>query len=458
MALAFTLDVGVRHYCGPTLVVALLGLIVAPPYLSSTSNSDDVFSSQTGLRRPRIVGASATCASIEFGVEGKGTAGLLSEVQMFAKRPQDPKFTQWGHRLPVTRMQSGPGSEKVSAYHVMMRDLPPGIDFQVKVSTDGNEDGASSASQTSATLDSIVTPVAPSALKIARTDPRVNLARHDLSVCVDLEWCHPHQKLHQSPSDAYFRISYQYVGEAPQQFCEDKVGSPTRSCGQPLTSVHSALPVSFTTICGLRPKRWLRFVVEAFSCDSRSQRANSSSQQGVSAQHVDVVSPTSAPKVTTTLITHPASQESSAGFRPRATLDWVLKHDPLIEGYAIYLGLSDVGAMKLLCWVPHDHKSKHALGHLELPILHTNHTHSEDTMLLHDYASRFHVHQEQELLVSIRMRGRLESPPYTFRLGNWLVREEALKCLTSFNSKYPSYAAHPVSLSWTQPQALSLAD
>merc|ERR1712232_1259621 len=98
-------------------------------------------------------------------------------------------------------------------------------------------------------------------------------------------------------------------------------------------------------------------------------------------------------------------------------------------GHAVYLGLRELDAMKLLCWVPHNKSySKYARGSLEMPIQHKNHTYSQDTLLLRDYMARYHVHQEQELLIATRTHGHLESPPRTFRLGEWLVVEELLKC------------------------------
>merc|ERR1712129_365628 len=124
-------------------------------------------------------------------------------------------------------------------------------------------------------------------------------------------------------------------------------------------------------------------------------------------------------------------------------VDWVPQIDPLIEGHVLYLGLADVFAEKLLCWLP-----RNLPGRLELPILHKNNTHSEDALLLRDYWEHHPVHQEQELMVATRTayydaRGRkagyLESPASRFPLGDWLVEEEAVKCLTSFEADSPSY-------------------
>jgi len=180
-------------------------------------------------------------------------------------------------------------------------------------------------------------------------------------------------------------------------------------------------------------------------------------QTGVCSRHVDVVLPPSAPSVITTLVTQPANQESVAGFHPKAILDWIPQPGESIAGHAIYLELVDVSAIQLLCWVPHD-GSKYAKGHLEMPIKRKNHTHARDTLLLQDYLAHFHVHHEQQLLVSTRTFGRLESPTYSFRLGDWLVMEDAVKCLSSFEAKYPSYVSQPRVLAWTQQEALSLYD
>merc|ERR1711933_330807 len=103
-------------------------------------------------------------------------------------------------------------------------------------------------------------------------------------------------------------------------------------------------------------------------------------------------------------------------------------------GHAVYLGLTEVEAMKLLCWVPHNH-SAYAAGHLELPITQRNHTHAEGSLLLTDFLAGFPVHQEQELLVATRTEGHLESPAYKYRLGDWQVLDEAVKCLTDFEAE-----------------------
>merc|ERR1712066_363456 len=104
-----------------------------------------------------------------------------------------------------------------------------------------------------------------------------------------------------------------------------------------------------------------------------------------------------------------------------------------IEGHAVYLGLRLVSSMRMLCWIPHDNSSV-STGHLELPIVHKNHTYSEDMLLLKDFLHRYHVHHEQELLVATRTAGHLESPAFSARLGEWLVLDEAVKCLTSFDA------------------------
>jgi len=239
----------------------------------------------------------------------------------------------------------------------------------------------------------------------------------------------------------------------------DEVGSLTRRCGQPLSSVTSALPESYATICHLRPKRWLRFTVEAFNTDSQPRKPGSAITEigDVSHASMEVISPPSAPSVIKTLVTQPADQESIAGFRPKAVLDWIPQHDDLIMGHAVYLGLRELDAMKLLCWVPHNH-SRYAAGSLEMPIVHMNHTYTQDTLLLRDYMAHFHVHQEQELLIATRTKGHLESPPRSFRLGEWLIIETLLKCLTSFEASHPAYVSMPIHLSWTQEQEMSLYD
>mmetsp|Transcript_184292 Transcript_184292/g.584417 ORF Transcript_184292/g.584417 Transcript_184292/m.584417 type:complete len:197 (+) Transcript_184292:26-616(+) len=157
-----------------------------------------------------------------------------------------------------------------------------------------------------------------------------------------------------------------------------------------------------------------------------------------------------------------SNQESFAGFRPLAVLSWVPEDNPLIEGHAVYLALRDLAAIRLLCWVP-----KGSGGHLEVPIARKNHTYSEDTLLLRDYWNKQQVHQEEELIVAtrsavvvggVKQSYHIESPASSHRLGSWLVLTEAVKCLTSFEAKYPEYVTHPVVPAWTQEEALTMYD
>jgi len=396
---------------------------------------------------PVIESVSGHCAAIEF---KPGGAGQVDEVYVFAKRPHDSDFMLWGSPLPVRPVKSPLGEgEHLTKYRVLMRSLPAGQKFQVRVGTRNDlniEGSASDASEMGTTSAAAMDPPEPHDMRIHRTDPRKNLKMHDESVCVDIHWSHEHPRLDFHPNDVYFRITHQYLGEAEEKFCEDEHGSISRSCGIPIDMVSSALPASYATVCGLRPDRHVRFSIEVFNCDGRSVM-----------RHLESVTPPSAPSVVTTLVTVPGAEEAIAGFRPTAVLDWIPQHDDRIEGHAIYLGLREVSAVKLLCWVPRGHAA-YAAGHLDIPIRHVNHTFSEDSALLRDYAARFHVHQEQEIWVGTRVRGQLESPTYTFRLGEWLVIDEALKCLTSFEAESPSYVSRPIVLSWTQEEAMSLYD
>eukprot|EP00913_Durusdinium_trenchii_P019758 g18574.t1 len=98
-------------------------------------------------------------------------------------------------------------------------------------------------------------------------------------------------------------------------------------------------------------------------------------------------------------------------------------------------------------------------GQMSLPIQKKNHTHSRDAALLHDYLQRYHVHQEQEVLVATRSKDEfLESPVSAFSLGDWLIMEKYVKCLTSFNAQQPSYVSSAVQLSWTEEQSMRLYD
>lgn len=329
-----------------------------------------------------------------------------------------------------------------------MRSLPEGQEFQVKIGLTNDIDDASvsPASEFLATRSEVVHPESAKNVRIHRTDPRRNLEKHDGSVCVDVHWAHPHPRLDFHPDDVYFRVSHMYVGEHPERFCEDVVGDTNRSCGVPIDLVNSDFPAAYSTICGLRPKRHVTFSVDVFNCDNESNTVS-----------VRMYTPPSAPSVVTTMITHAGSQEAIAGFRPTCALDWIPQHDDFIEGHAVYLGLRDIDTMKLLCWIPSSH-SDYARGHLDIPIRHKNHTFAEDALLLEDYEQQYHVHQEQELWVSTRVEGHLESPAFVHRLGNWLVMVDALKCLTSFESHFPSYVSFPVRLFWTQADAMSLYD
>jgi len=291
------------------------------------------------------------------------------------------------------------------------------------------------------------TPHEPMALRIHRTDPRLNQKLPDGSVCVDLHWTHPHTVLHDNPHDIYFRIAHEYVGEHREEVCADEVGEPERKCGTPIFNEFAKYPESYMTLCGLRPDRHIRFDVEAFDCDGESV-----------VRHISTVTPPSAPSVIVTLVTEPGAQETIAGFQPTVVVDWIPQHDDRIEGHAVYLGLTDVSAQKLLCWVPHDPSDKHARGHLEIPVMHTNFTSAEHRVLLQNYLDHFHVHQEQEIRVSTRVKGKLESPAYVFRLGDWLVMDMVLKCLTSFESYRQAYVTYPVIVSWTQEQGMTLYD
>jgi len=403
---------------------------------------------------PSVTEASATCASVDFPYHGDAP---LSEVFLYAKRPDDLEYLQWGGPLRVRKVErqrrpgEGDGAGDEPMYRMLMQHIPPGQEFRVKVADAPHLQGdVSEASEASHSLASPVIPVTPSQLELHRTDPRLNHQMHDSSVCVDLHWAHPHTQLHRKPDDVYFRISVNGKGEPPFEKCRDTFGRGVRNCGTPLASASSELPLSYATLCRLRPNRTLTFTLEAFNCDG--QRA-----EGV----ITAVTPPTGPAMMIELLTHSRDQESKAGFKPTVIVDWVPQNDPLIEGHALYLGLADVFAVKLICWLP-----RSLPGHIELPVLHKNDTHSEDALLLRDFGRHLAVHQEQELMVATRTAyfvngvkaGHLESPMTRFRLGNWLVMVEAVKCLTSFEAPHTDYVAYPVTLSWTEQQALARYD
>jgi len=394
-------------------------------------------SGKSKFGKPIVSMVSAKCAAVEFTHEGP-----IEKVFVFAKRPKDVEYIQWGTPLRARETNT-------ERLRILMKKLPPGEEFQVLLSADMHWDEPatnSPPSEPSFTRTTLLHPDAPRSLGIHRTDPRLNKRKADGSICVDLQWSHKHTQLNDNPDDVYFRISHQYIGEHRETVCVDEVGEAHRRCGVPIPTDFEKFPESYMTLCGLRPDRNVRFDVEAFNCDGQSV-----------ARHISAVTPPSAPNVIVTLVTEPGPQESIAGFQPRAVIDWIPQHSELIEGHAVYLGLSDIDAQKLLCWVPHG-SSSFAAGHLSIPIKHQNYTFAEDSRLLDAYINHWHVHQEQEIHVSTRIHGKLESPAFVFRLGEFLCMDEALKCLTSFKAQDAAYVSHPVVISWTQEQGMALYD
>jgi len=413
------------------LHVQLLGLLVFAIHIKEHSAS--LFS------KPEVAMVSAKCAAVEF-THGDNS---MKEVYVFAKRPTDDNFIQWGDPLEARHTEEG-------KLRILLKNLPMGGEFQVLLSSDMHWDEMESNSPISEKGLTHVKPSVPHApmnLMIHRTDPRLNTKVIDGSICVDLHWVHPHTVLHDNPHDIYFKISHGYVGEHREVICSDSVGEAERKCGIPLFSEFAEFPESYMTICGLRPNRHIRFDVEAFDCDGEAV-----------ARHITTVTPPNAPSVIATLVTEAGQQESPAGFQPTIVIDWIPQHDARIQGHAIYLGVTDISAQKLLCWEPHNRSDPHAHGHLEIPIIHKNFTSAEDSQLLQDHARGNRVHQEQEIRVTTRVTGKLESPSYVFRLGEWLVLDMVLKCLTSFESDRTAYVSYPVVISMTQMQGMTLYD
>lgn len=394
--------------------------------------------------KPAIAEVSAKCAAVEFTYKGSKD---LPIVYAFAKRPGDPAYFQWGPGLPTILLGTDPDGTK--RFRALMRDLPPDQVFTVRVSdtNDATQGDNSPESETGQMSSHSHLPSAPEGLHVHRTDPRENLKKHDGSICLDVHWMHANTRLAAQPFDVYFRVRYDYEGEGFEEFCTDVIGGTEHKCGQPLLKVKARLPASYVTICGLRPTRRVTLSVEAFSCDGDSAAAR-----------VEIVTPPSVPIVVATLATEPEFQQSIAGFRPKALLDWIPQNGEVVEGHAVYLGLSLLDSMKLLCYVPASPETPFSAGHLEVPIEHKNHTYTSDVKLLRDFMQHFHVHQEQELFVATRTAGGLESPAFSFKLGSWLVLEEALKCLTSFESATPSYVMRKIQLSWTQEEGISIYD
>lgn len=423
---------------------------------------------------PKIRSSTGSCSAVEFWYTGEPES--FHSVYIYGRVAQDAEFTaEWGralHPLEIRNHGEGdirsrlPDGLQVYRYRTLMRRLPPNKAFEVKLADeeDAAFEGAgfSCPSQPDVTATGLLAPAAPFNVKLHRTDPRANVRNEEGSVCVDLHWSHPRTKLSLLPEDAYFRVSTQYDGEPNKKFCEDEIGVWTRSCGMQMHSTAADARVSFVTVCDLFPKRQITFTVEAFTCDGLTASCN-----------LTAVLPPAAPSFTASLVT----QGSSAGFWPKVIIDWIPQHDPLIQGHAIYLALKGLGAMKLLCWIPRQGaRSRHAGtgdGQIALPIEKKNHTHSRDSALLHDYLRRYHVHQEQQLQVATRSVANisrpgvapgaiheefLESPVSSYSLGDWLIMEDYVKCLTSFAAENPSYVAQPVQLSFTEEQAMRLYD
>ncbi|CAK9052239.1 unnamed protein product [Durusdinium trenchii] len=414
---------------------------------------------------PKITDISGTCAAVEFLYASQ----QMPVVYLYGRVARDADFTaEWGEGLHPLELEGEspemaelkgklPPELKVRRYRTLMRHIPTHKAFEVKLADE--EDAAfegsafSCSSEPEVTLPKKLHPAAPYEVQLHRTDPRTNVKNEEGSVCVDLHWSHPFPQLKLVPEDAYFRVWMQYEGEPKKQFCEDQLGVWKRRCGVQMPSASGAFGrQSFTTICGLWPSRRVTFTVEAFTCDGRA-----------AADVITATLPPDAPSFTASLITTPANQESSAGFWPKVLIDWIPQHDDLIQGHSLYLSLKGIGAMKLICWISRQERR----GQMSLPIQKKNHTHSRDAALLHDYLQRYHVHQEQEVLVATRSvanisrPGRnkekdefLESPVSAFSLGDWLIMEKYVKCLTSFNAQQPSYVSSAVQLSWTEEQSM----
>ncbi|CAK9114318.1 Caffeine-induced protein 16 [Durusdinium trenchii] len=415
---------------------------------------------------PKITDISGTCAAVEFLYASQ----QMPVVYLYGRVARDADFTaEWGEGLHPLELEGEspemaelkgklPPELKVRRYRTLMRHIPTHKAFEVKLADE--EDAAfegsafSCSSEPEVTLPKKLHPAAPYEVQLHRTDPRTNVKNEEGSVCVDLHWSHPFPQLKLVPEDAYFRVWMQYEGEPKKQFCEDQLGVWKRRCGVQMPSASGAFGrQSFTTICGLWPSRRVTFTVEAFTCDGRA-----------AADVITATLPPDAPSFTASLITTPANQESSAGFWPKVLIDWIPQHDDLIQGHSLYLSLKGIGAMKLICWISRQERR----GQMSLPIQKKNHTHSRDAALLHDYLQRYHVHQEQEVLVATRSvanisrPGRnkekdefLESPVSAFSLGDWLIMEKYVKCLTSFNAQQPSYVSSAVQLSWTEEQSMN---
>jgi len=405
--------------------------------------------------RPNIVDNSASCVALEFTYDG---TERLSTIVAFTRRPEDLDFIQWGGPILSHLVRKGDKPKGSAAglegrgsatYRALVQHLPHGGSLQAKLSVTNDLTDAfpvSPPSKKGKTHPRSAATDPPSNLQVHRTDPRLNKPKHDGSVCMDLHWEHAHTALSGRPGDVYFRVAYNYTGEGEKEFCSDFIDEKVRNCGKPLTVLAAKLPTNYATICGLRPKHHIVITVSAFNCDNIHQSSS-----------LAVHTPPNAPSVVASMVTTPMAQESVAGFRPRAVLDWIPQHDPRIAGHAVYLGLNHISTMKLLCWIP-SYGSKFSNGHLELPIAYTQHTHTEDTRMYDDYLKRFPVHQEEELYITTRTTENLESPAFTFLLGSWLVEDYALKCLTSFDAPRPAYAAEDQPLAWTQAESLSLYD
>ncbi|CEM29595.1 unnamed protein product [Vitrella brassicaformis CCMP3155] len=375
---------------------------------------------------PSIPQVTATCAQVEFQYRGDrdsltNTYLPPSRLHIYARAigkgiPPDA-WVQWGAAGAIT-----PVPNKNGFFRTLLRGLPPGTEFAVKLTADDDPvtQRFSPPSKAVKTLEEALNPPPSHTVKVHRTDPRLNKQRvHPTgaqSVCVDVHWHHPHlpSDFSNSPFDTFFTVSAKYRDEPPWAICEDYRAEDytiKRNCGHPVYSslqyYHPWRPASaYHTVCGLRDGHNITFEVATYNCDGPGPLTEMTAPL-----------PPKAPDVVRRI-----------HVRDRTIyLDWVPQHSPWISGYAIYLGLSGMDAMKLLCYVP-----LHEGGSVDLPLIPLD---MKKTLVIQDRLplgwdacnDTRTIKQQQEIGVSARLIYGSESPLSRAPLNGWIVDEDKLR-------------------------------
>jgi hypothetical protein len=227
-----------------------------------------------------------------------------------------------------------------------------------------------------------------------------------------------------------FTLEYVYTGEDKIHLvCKDKEAVLTRNCGQHIqTSLNGPVNQFYQTICGLRPKRRVTFILWTWGC---GEKGNS--------RQFEVLTPPSAPVVVHRFEDKPEAEHPTQGFIPHEIIDWIPQNADWIDGYAVYQALSKMDAVRLLCWVPL-RGSKYSGGSISFPTRRVNNTYADPSVILGAYMSNLEVHQAVELWVAARTLGQGESPAVRISVNGHLLLNSEQKCLREFGSDVPEFA------------------